>query len=280
MYLNNDVLSVHLIDPVSDFDRLGPRFCTGGYIYQVDKKGVGPLLAGPYYPAENPPVSDGQGLPEVFQATLLKDDISDGDPIIIFGVGLIKFHHDIHEMRKKDAILEFCKWDVELNSEFVRMTTVFSHDQWSYKMTRQVLLNKNSVNINTKLHNLSKIEMPFRWFAHPFFQPNENGDCGKLKFEALLNTNPGFSLSEQGLLKMKPDHDWETGHYELVNNISGKKMNADIFHLSGHSISVTGNFPMSKLALWANSNTFSTEPFYEKTLRPGEEAVWGLNYDF
>lgn len=280
LYLNNDVLSVHLIDPVSDFDRLGPRFCTGGYIYQVDKKDIGPLLAGPYYPAEFPPVSDGQGLPEVFQATLLQDDISDGDPLIIFGVGLIKYHHDIHEMRKKDAVLEFCKWDIELTTESVRMTTVFNHNQWSYKMTRQVSLNENSVKISTKLQNLSNIEMPFRWFAHPFFQPNQNGDCGTFDFKTSLNPNPSFSLSEEGILKMKPDHDWEAGHYELVNDVSGIIMDARIYHPSGQSISMKGDFPMLKLALWANKRTFSTEPFFEKTLLPEEEAAWSLVYDF
>lgn len=280
LYLNNDVLSVHLIDPTSDTDRLGPRFCTGGYIYQVEKKDVGPLLAGPYYPTEFPPVSDGQGLPEVFQATLLSDDISDGDPLIIFGVGLIKYHHDIHEMRKKDAVLEFCKWDVEQNSEYVRMTTVFSHDRWSYKMTRQVSLNGNGVVISTKLHNLSEIEMPFRWFAHPFFQPNENGDCGFFHFNSSLNPNPGFSLSEKGLLRMKPDHDWKTGHYELVKDAPDQKINAEILHPSGRSFSMKGDFNMLKLALWANSNTFSIEPFFEKALLPEEEANWSLVYDF
>ncbi len=280
LYLNNDVLSVHLVDPATDIDRIGPRFCTGGYVYQVEKNDMGSLLAGPYYPAEFPPVSDGQGLPEVFQATLLHDDMSDGEPLLIFGVGLIKFHHDIHEMRKKDAVLEFCKWEIELNSKSVRMTTVFSHNQWSYKMTRQVSLNGKSVKVGTKLQNLSKIEMPFRWFAHPFFQPNQNGVCGTFHFGASLNPNPGFLLSKEGKLNMKPEHDWETGHYELVNDIPGKKIDAEIFHPSGQSISMKGDFPMSKLALWANSHTFSTEPFYEKTLQPEEEVIWSLKYDF
>lgn len=279
-YLNNDVLSVHLIDPYSDTHRLGPRFCTGGYIYQVEKKDIGPLLSGPYYPQEFPPVSDGQGLPEVFQPTLLNENISDGDPVLIFGVGLIKYHCDIHEMRKKDAVLEFCKWDIELNAEMARMITEFQHEQWSYKMIREVSLTNNNVKICTKLQNLSKAKMPFRWFAHPFYQPNENSDCGIFHFKASLSQNPGFNLSKDGKLSMNPDHDWEKGHYELVNDVFGEKINTEIFHPSGENISVKGDFPMSKLALWANSHTFSTEPFFEKTLRSLEEENWSLEYKF
>ena len=86
--LSNDGLSVTLLDPERDQDRMGPRFCTGGYIYQVEDHDLGPLLSGPEYPTERPSVINGQGLPEVFQFTCYADENEVPEKKLIIGVGL------------------------------------------------------------------------------------------------------------------------------------------------------------------------------------------------
>jgi hypothetical protein len=74
LYLSNQHLKIAILDPVQDQDRLGPRYCTGGYIYQVEDAKLGPLFSGPDYPAEPASGVNGQGVPEVFQFTLYEDE--------------------------------------------------------------------------------------------------------------------------------------------------------------------------------------------------------------
>jgi len=39
-----------LADPVAALNHMGTRYCTGGYIYQIEDATHGPLLSGPDYP--------------------------------------------------------------------------------------------------------------------------------------------------------------------------------------------------------------------------------------
>jgi hypothetical protein len=69
--LENGLLRVEVLHPSGDARRLGSRYCHGGFVWQVSEHrrgeaGPKPLLSGPVFPAE-PPVFDGQGLPEAFQ---------------------------------------------------------------------------------------------------------------------------------------------------------------------------------------------------------------------
>ncbi|MEC7281971.1 MAG: hypothetical protein VXU50_07875, partial [Verrucomicrobiota bacterium] len=63
--LQNEVLSVDVLDPVADRERFGTRYCTGGYIFQVTDANYGPLLSGPTYP-DSFNTYDGQGIPDAF----------------------------------------------------------------------------------------------------------------------------------------------------------------------------------------------------------------------
>jgi hypothetical protein len=49
-------------------------------------------------------------------------------------------------------------------------------------------------------------------------------------------------------------------------------------HPQLEQIHVRGNFPLSKVAIWANDRTFSFEPFYEDIVPTGHEKRWALSY--
>ena len=75
--LRNNSLSVTILDPLADQERFGVRYCTGGYIYQVEDARHGPLLSGPTYP-DSFNWFDGQGIPDAFNLSPLRDPDSAG----------------------------------------------------------------------------------------------------------------------------------------------------------------------------------------------------------
>jgi hypothetical protein len=74
--LANRNLQVELLDPADDAARRGPRYCRGGYIWQVHDVARGPLVSGPEYPHPDPTPFNGQGLPES-----LRHRTRDGRPL-------------------------------------------------------------------------------------------------------------------------------------------------------------------------------------------------------
>ena len=49
-YLGNDDLTVSILDPIADRERMGTRYCTGGYIFQAADRIHRYLMSGPTYP--------------------------------------------------------------------------------------------------------------------------------------------------------------------------------------------------------------------------------------
>src|SRR5688572_33055732 len=70
--LANHALEVSILDPIADQGRFGPRYCTGGYIYQVADNKLGDLMSGPTYP-DKFNWFDGQGIPDAFHLSPLRD---------------------------------------------------------------------------------------------------------------------------------------------------------------------------------------------------------------
>src|SRR3990167_3012019 len=87
--LSNDELAISMLDPIADQSRLGSRFCSGGYIYQIKDHKLGNLLSGPSFPADVPSTFDGQGIPEVFEVALGQNDAKVGDDVLVIGTGLV-----------------------------------------------------------------------------------------------------------------------------------------------------------------------------------------------
>ena len=88
-HIKNKELSVQVIDPVEDKNLLGPRYCAGGYIFQVQDNSRGNLLGGPQFPDGNYDVFDGQGAPEVFETALNQDRANVNEEVLVIGVGLV-----------------------------------------------------------------------------------------------------------------------------------------------------------------------------------------------
>ena len=84
--LAEGALVVSVLDPVADRHLLGTRYCTAGFVFQVQDADRGPLLAGPTYPHAYDVVG-GQGAPDAFQPHLPVERAGDGTPSRVLGIG-------------------------------------------------------------------------------------------------------------------------------------------------------------------------------------------------
>lgn len=281
--LENSELSVSILHPEHDRARLGPRFCTGGYVYQVDDKRLGPLLSGPEYPLADPSVINGQGMPEVFQYTLFDDPDACPAEKLIIGVGVIdnavgQKASDNHFML---PVSEFCRWEIETDADSVSMRTRQLLGDHALYLRRTLRLRDRSLWSTTHLINTGPADLMFRWFAHPFFPRMAGDEACKPGFSFTLPEGDAFYLDEAKTIRFDPSYDWPSGRgYQLLEDVEGKHFGVRQRHPLCTEVRVDGDFLLHKVALWANENTFSIEPFLQHTLPPGGEYTWTLSYRF
>jgi len=272
--LRNTQLEVAILDPAQDQVRLGARYCTGGYIYQVTDPVHGPLLTGPAYPDEYPPVCDGQGLPEAFATPLTptKGDPTQGEAVLVLGVGLVD--------RKSGQVQQFCSWTVSQEPGMVAMETTQEFMNWALQMTRVVRLENRTLSSETRVKNTGQGEILIRWYPHPFFPLNENGECCKLSIPVTIPEHSAYALRADGFIVRKLERPWDSGHYQPLGFTVGEKLWALERHPKTGLVGVSYDFSPVFMPIWGNCNTFSFEPSLEQTVVTGQEARWSITYDF
>ena len=277
--LQNSALKVSIVDPADDRGLLGARYCTGGYVYQVEDTVLGPLFAGPEYPSA-PSAINGQGIPDVFQYTFY-DDPGERPPVkMIIGVGLLE-----NTARQKAADLHFtlpvsvpCEWSVTSEADTVTMNAVQAHGGRSLAIERSLTLHGRTLRSTTWLVNTGQRELPFRWFAHPFFPRMATGESCRPGFSFRLPASDGFAVDSDGAIGLRKAFNWDEGCFQHLDGVEGQRFNIRQRHPLCGEIVVDGDFPLHRIALWANAHTFSIEPFLQHTLRPEEGYTWTLTY--
>ncbi|HLP17048.1 MAG TPA: hypothetical protein VK470_12365 [Bacteroidota bacterium] len=284
--LENSALRVSILHPIADRAKLGPRFCTGAYIHQVEDltRGI-TLCSGPEYPHVTPSVLNGQGMPEVFQHTLFDDPEARPAKKMIIGVGLLD---NVLNQRSSDLhfslpVEEFCQWEITDNPRLgaVSMRTEASYLSYAYELERTVRLAGRALTVSTRLMNLAREPMTFRWFAHPFFsRPGDIEESYLPEFAWSLKENPGFYRRADGAIGLDSQYRWNEGCYELLHGAEGAIFRLRVHPKTAREIRVEGDFPMLKSAIWANHATCSVEPFHQQTLDSHNESQWSMIYRF
>lgn len=280
--LQNKKLRVQILDPISDHQRLGSRYCTGGYIWQISDPVAGDLLSGPMFPDPSPTQFDGQGAPEVFEAALGSDTASINENVLVIGVGEVVRSSPVQPFHVRDnpIVKQFCTWKIELSENSISMQTSHDYKKYSLQLTRTVSLIDKTVTSTTIIFNTGEESVPLRWFAHPFFPLNNDLVCSKFSSHFEIPQNPGFFMNEDGYLAMRKEYLWKKGLYCPLKISSEEPMIVRQRHPVLLEMEVKLFFPVSSMPVWANANTFSFEPYLDTTLVPNSKKGWSIEYRF
>jgi len=281
--LADGALTASVLDPASDTERLGSRYCSGGYVWQVTDACHGAAFAGPCFPAEPPPF-DGQGAPEVFEIALGQHEAALGDEVYVIGVGRVRRESPVRPFHVRDnpTVTERAVWDVATpapNSLRFRTHALFRDFALELVRTLELRGGSRTLASTTLVMNLGTRALPLRWFAHPFFPWAGERVC-RLSLEYALPEAAALVTDADGFVARRAGSDWSHGQYLLPRAALGGELAFEQCHPTLGCVRVRCGFPLGGLALWGNERTFSCEPFFQTILEPGGEARFGLTYEF
>lgn len=267
LVLENPRLKVHVLDPVADRARLGTRYCTAGFVFQVDDldRGSVPLLSGPTYPdAYN--LFDGQGIPDAFQPALGADR---GGTALGIGVGLVD--------AKAGTVREFADWRIERREGVLAFSTRQSYEDWAFDLRRELTLVGRTLRVETRIVNVGKRLVPFQWYPHPFWPVNPDGACCRFSVPVTLPDNPGYELLPDGFLRTKaapPAGGW----FLWVGTAADRPVEILQRHPVLGLVAAWTDYAPARIPVWGNARTFSFEPYLERVASVGTETRWSISY--
>ncbi|MGA7207121.1 MAG: hypothetical protein WBX27_21115 [Specibacter sp.] len=268
--IENAQLVIDIFDPRSDQNYLGTRYCSGGFIFQVTDKVLGPLLSGPTFP-DSYNVFDGQGIPDSFNLAPLRGA---KDPLaLVLGVGLC----DLGD----NTLREPCLWNINVKARSIVFTTRHVFQEWIVELERTITLEGRTVISRTVARNAGADRFPIVWFPHPFFPQLPDGSDELIKVNPAVGMpdNQAYGLSPNGFIHRKA-WPWTGDYYQALNVAKSSELVIIQRHPTLGMVTAGCNYAPTYFPIWGNRNTFSWEPMIERTMAPTQEADWQIDYDF
>ncbi|ACB76191.1 hypothetical protein [Opitutus terrae] len=277
LQIANDHLRVDLLDPVVDRERLGHRYCAGGYIWQVHDPRSGPLLAGPEWPKPAPGAFNGQGLPESFRHRRRSGEplTWSGNRGVALGAGELALLVD-----SSVSLAQPCEWQVALAPAHAVFSTRQQAVGIHYRLERTVQLVARTLLSTTRVTNHGTSAFPVEWFAHPFFALTAGQISAEVPAGSVLVKNPAFALASRTLTQLRVFRDEKDGHLDTLRLPADQPLVVRLNHPKLSGIDFRTSFAPSECLIWGNSNTFSIEPYHAFELGPGAAREWSVGYDF
>lgn len=268
--LSNDALSVTVLDPLADRARFGTRYCTGGYIFQIDDAQHGPLLTGANYPESFVPYN-GQGIPDAFNLSPLSEPKQAGPLALIVGIGLCNL--------VEDTVVDFCQWEVEQTATALVMRTAQAFQSFGLSLERTVALNGRTVRSTTRLVNTGRNFIPVRWFPHPFYPQPATDELCRFNLPVSMPDNPGYALAPSGFVARRAFPD-DRGHYQALDMDAHAPLTVLQKHPLLGLVAAECSYVPTFMPIWGNAKTFSWEPFLERLMAMGQTLEWWIDYEF
>ncbi len=267
--LQNEQLRIELLHPEADQARMGARYCTGGYIYQVHDNAHGPLLSGPTYP-DSFNWFDGQGIPDAFNLSPVHSTQSLGKALVI-GTGICDL-----PTRK---VLTFAEWQIEHGHDNLRFVTDQAFEETKLTLMRTVSLMQRTIRSHTRLQNTGSASIPMRWFPHPFYPQTESDELLWVNAPLRWRSDPAYTQQTNGFIA-RTAWPWTEGHYCPLDHDA----QAPLLLLQRHPklglVSAACSYVPDFFPIWGNAHTFSWEPFLERLIAPGQSVDWFIDYTF
>jgi hypothetical protein len=268
--LTSESLEVAILDPLADQGRFGTRYCTGGYIFQVTDHRHGALLSGPTYP-DSFNWFDGQGIPDAFNLSPLCEQGAGEPAALIVGIGVCDL--------QANQVREFCSWDVQQHDSAIAMRTTHAFQGFALDLERTVALRGRTLRSATLVRNTGRLPIPIRWFPHPFFPHPATDELCRLNIPVALPDDASYELAESGFIARKR-WPWTEGHFHALDHAGQSNLVVLQKHPLLGLIAATCSYIPSYFPIWGNPQTFSWEPFLERTVGAGQELAWWIDYDF
>ena len=268
--LTSESLEVSILDPLADQERFGTRYCTGGYIFQITDHRHGALLSGPTYP-DSFNWFDGQGIPDAFNLSPLHDPAAVDTSALIIGVGVCDL--------QANQVAEFCRWDVQQHATSLAMHTSQAFQGFALELERTVALHGRTIRSTTQLRNTGHLPIPMRWFPHPFFPQLETDELCRLNIPVSIPADASYQLAESGFIARK-GWPWTDGHFLALDHAAQTNVVVLQKHPLLGLVAATCSYIPSYFPIWGNPQTFSWEPFLERTIGARQECGWWIDYEF
>jgi hypothetical protein len=275
--LSNAQLRIDLLDPVTDRALLGPRFCWGGFIWQVHDQRLGPLLSGPEWPEPAPNPWNAQGLPESFRHRT-RDGVPwtwHGNRGVAIGAGELSLNE-----AGEAVVVRPCEWEIASEPCAVNFHTHQRAAGFDFKLTRRIELHGRIVTSISELTNHAENPLQFEWFAHPFFALTDGLISADFPAGTKLDENPAFAIVGRTLIQKQRFADARTGHMDFLKLPEGENFSAQLNHPAISRVGFECSFVPTECVIWGNSNTFSIEPYQTLAVASGQTAKWKLQYVF
>ena len=273
--LRNTELTAELLDPVADQERFGPRYCTGGYVFQVHDQQHGPLLTGPTYPHDFN-WFDGQGIPDAFNLAPLRDPASTAVDSLVLGVGVCDLD--------RREVLEFCAWEVAQTETpdggSLTYRTTHSFQGFDVTLERTVRLHHRTLVSETEVHNRGERLVPISWFPHPFYPQPADPELFRTNITIDMSANDGYEIAPNGFVRRRQLAAGHQGHYQALDLQASVPAHFLQRHPALGLVSASTSYAPTFLPIWGNHETFSFEPFFERSVAAGQSARWAVSYDF
>ncbi|HEY6563948.1 MAG TPA: hypothetical protein VIY86_05595, partial [Pirellulaceae bacterium] len=186
-------------------------------------------------------------------------------------------------VRNNFTVTEWAPWAMETTPTSATFLSNQSFQEWGVEIIRTVRLLGRTLESATMVRNTGAVELPIRWFAHPFF-PHAGLECFGFDRESVfpfwVADAGGFQYNDRGWIERKASHDWKKGCYQLVQIPFGYPLTAHQRHPLLGEVKIECDFPLAFLPIWANENTVSFEPYLQTQVMPGTGYSWAMRYHF